>query len=192
MSILPPNFPLAPDVYSRDEERAFRARVADAIGDRLGKFEVPQFGGVPHGAVKGSNAAFSTPGSGVVTLLPFDDIIKFNPDLMTGANFNFKYAMNVLFSVRLQQTGGAGGNTSFSFIVKRNAVPVLTLTDDIALGDDRVFLRTLFAPITAVGETYTFSVSHSSSQAMVFNMQLSSTFAEQLTPNPRLVGLERL
>lgn len=194
MSILPPNFPLAPERYNRDEERAFRARVADAIAERLGKFEVGVYGGQPITSVKGTNAAFSVP-VGIVTptILPFNTLIAdFDVGtVFTSPSINALFPMFESIGYSIHHPAGQVSTNIVSGIIYINGLPVATNTITINLSDpfDMSFIN--YGPL-ATGDVVTIRLLHDDNVPVIIDMTRSTFTLVRMTADPRLIGSERL
>lgn len=191
---LPPLFPIAPREYDPDEERAFRAKVATAIGERLGRDEVAPYGGVPHAAITGSDAAFSFPGTNVITIIPFNTLLRDgSPSILhVGNGFQLAYVMDITSFLTLYHSSGSGGNTTLTFYLYANAIEVYRTTRTTQLNDNETYQSTVFGKDLPAGVPLELGMSHTSNTAMIIDMTRSRWWIEQLTPDPRLVALERL
>jgi hypothetical protein len=109
-----PSLPIAPVQYDQREERGFRGRVSIEIGKKLSVDQAPPvFGGIPNGALRGTDAAFVVSNTPVV--LPFNTVQSLDNRLIVGTNFNLSYPMNAMLEMELfiaAATAGASTTTT--------------------------------------------------------------------------------
>lgn len=199
MSLLPPIFPLAPLEYNQEEERAFRARVSDAIGLRLGKDEIPQYAGVPNTQVSGTNTAFSVPAGTTPTILPFNVIINDTTgDAITFNTGSFAYSVNIEMATleffRIRHAAASGGNVEVLITLIAGGTPYETFGYAANLGDTFDISDTFFplVPPAGVGVPLQLAMTHDHSTPVLVDMTKSKWLFCQLSADKKLIGNERV
>jgi len=188
-------FPLAPNEYSADEERAFRAVVQDEIADRLGRYAVPVYGGQPVASAKGTATAFVVPvGIVTATRLPFNTLIA---DLDVGTAFapgtnsiNALFPMFESIGYSIHHPGGQNSTNIVSAIIFINGAPVATNTITVNLNNpfDMSFIN--YGSL-ATGDVVDIRMIHDDNVGVTIDMTRSTFTIVRMTPDPRLLGNDR-
>lgn len=184
--------PLAPNQYSADEERAFRAVIADEIGERLGRYEVPVYGGQPGTALKGTAPAFAVPIGAGFTVLPFNTLV-YDTDIGTQHVGNTIQALIKMFesiSFSVHHPAGATSTNQIIVGIFINNVMVASnaATYQVANQFDIDFLNFGSLNVTDVVD---IRLNHDDNVPMIFDLTKSQFVIVRMTPDPRLVGEER-
>jgi hypothetical protein len=189
------NLPIARTAYDRQEEQVFRDHVRRAIGDSLGKNELPQYSGVPFVAVNGSNAAWSAPTGATPTKVPFNTLIL-NTSLHTFDTTNniFTIAFNGIYRFYFHlfhNAGGAVKKVDIAACAFKNTVEVSRNTVQREL--DQIWnIEGIFIAALVTGDIASLRVAHTETVAVNFDLTYSRLMMEQLTPNPSYVDKTRV
>jgi hypothetical protein len=192
MSVLPPVFPLSPSEYLAEEERAFRAKVSDAIGDRLGRFDIAVYGGVPYSSLRGSDSTFTIASGATPTVLSFNTVVKTNTDIVpSGSTVSPVYTLDALIFLKIVHDATAGGAIAVTTRILVNGSPVNVIGFAGLVSDPWVISD--FSILTlAAGDVLTVDMVHGFGSSIDVNLVTSRLSLIQLTPNPKLTVLERL
>lgn len=194
MSLLPPYFPIAPKEYNQDEERAFRGKVSEAIGQRLGVTDIPVYGGVPFTSMLGTDAAFSVASGLPPTVLPFNTILQDTDPLVTLNTSTFTVTALVdctlMNWLRIKHDAGGGGNLTVTLWGNYNGTFVEGSSAQINNNQAANFQSTAQFKLF-VGDTLAVALSHTFNSPILANMVESRWYIERWTPDPRLIGNER-
>jgi len=184
--------PTPPLEYDAAYMRSLVSRTEDLIRSRASLNELAPYGGTPHAALQGTAPAFSTPGSGVITKLPYNTVVQANPNLLdaTVPVFKLKYTMNLQSFVMLHHVSGGGGNSTITTYAYLNNVIVSQNTQTIALNSNDVYTRTLFFKDVPYNQSIEFAISHTGNPAIIIDMTKSRWWLNQLTPDPRYISSE--
>jgi hypothetical protein len=168
--------------------------VSQEIDARLGQYQIPQYAGVPHAAKNGTDAALSLPGSNVINILPFNTIFWDGaPTIVSvGNGFQLAFVMNITNFLSLFHSSGPGGNVVITFYLYANAVEIYRVTRTTQLNNDETYQSTAFGRDMPANVPLTIGISHTVNTPLVIDMVRSRWWMEQLTPNPRVVGNERV
>lgn len=185
--------PEPPKVYDPLYERARNDRIEQLIRTRAEKDDLSAYGGIPFGALTGSSASFSTAGSGAITKLPFNTIVKAKSDILdsTVPVFKLKYLMDIQISVIIQQiAGGAGGASVATIHFYINNVVVQTFTYPVSLVADYLYSLSIIRLAVPKAQLIEIGISHTTADPLLINMQNSFMNVTQLTANPRFTNSE--
>lgn len=134
------------------------------------------------------------PGNNAITIIPFNTIFRDgSPSIVPSGNgFILAYTMDITNFLSLFHVIGGGGNTTLTFYLYSNAVEIYRVTRTTQLNDDETYQSTAFGKDLPSGTVLTLGCSHTGATALIVDMVRSRWWIEQLTPNPRVVGNERV
>jgi hypothetical protein len=180
-------------VYDPAHERQRNRRIEELLRNKANKEQQLIFTGVPHAVLGGDNAAFSTPGGNVITILPYPLALIDNPELVhkeVDNNYYLKpvYEVSMALNYVLQHVSGSGGTTQVTLYLYRDGVQEVANTRTLTLNDNDVMTGTFFVGNVPPDKVIDFRISHTGSQPMVLNMQRARLWFMQMSPNPFYVS----
>jgi len=178
--------PIPTPEYSAARARQTNQRIEQLLGDALGRYELPQYAGIPHAALTGTDAAWSAPGSNVITVIPFNTIFIHHGNLIVGNNLQTIFVMNVGLFLILPLVAAPGGSSSVKLIFYANGVEVYSASRTVSLNSGESYSIFMLGKAVPSGAVLTVGLSHSSNTALTIDLTRARWWLLQLTPDPRL------
>jgi hypothetical protein len=185
--------PQPPERYDPASERNRNREIERQLNGKLGRTELPVFGGIPFTAVRGLNPAFIVPPGPSPTLLPFNVLLEetdlditFDPaDYTMRANFT----VDVMMFVRIRHAGTGGGGVSVDWTLHGflNGAEIDTFATSTRIGGNFDIMATFMAVNAPVNQRLDLRMSHTHNADVPFDMTRSRWWLTRISPDPRVL-----